>query len=132
MSTGGDAERYFRQERERHFRLSVEEEFAILSHRYKEHIILWPQRNMSALAEETLWELHMAQQHLSKKWDARTRAERRRLRAVLRWLHRIGIREMNYEEVMPKVWEDVAVVLYLWQNPGMQKAFPTLTAELLE
>lgn len=100
--------------------------------RYKEHIARWPHRDCSAQAEYLIYELWLAQEHLSRKWETRTWPERQKLRAVLRWLRRCGVQKIVFEEVMPNLWEDIAVIVYLWQSPGMQRAFPSLTLELMD
>lgn len=125
-----DPEWYFERRRRIERLRSPEEEMVHLNTIYRDATMKWPQRNCSAWAELTVWELMLMQRKETMKWDSRTRHERIRLRACLRWLHRVGVRDIEYEEVVGMHWEDLACILYLWQDEGLQVLFPNLTAEV--
>ena len=126
-----DAEDFFRREYARLYRRSAETEMESLRRTYKQAIMISPFKDCSAWAEEILWELDRMQRKESKEWRRRQPREKRRLKMALTWLRRVGVQDVEYHTVMPLYWEDIALLLFLEQNWGLRRAYPTLTLAVL-
>lgn len=126
-----DAETFYLREYAKVYRRSAEEEFRSLIYTYREVIMREPYKDCSAWAEYVIWELHLMQRKEARSWGARTQRDRHRLMMALRWLRRRGVTNIDYDAVMPTMWEDIAVLIFLSSNYGLQRAYPTLTLEAL-
>lgn len=127
-----DAENYFLRAKARSVRRSVEEEMRLLTWTYKDVVMKRPHKDCSAWAEEVIWELQLMQTKESTAWENRVKVTKWRLRAALRWLRRCGIRDIEYQTVMPLYWLDIAVVLYLSTNWALRLTYGNLASMLFD
>lgn len=125
-----DAEDVWARANQRFKHRSSEQEMVMILKLYKQAIMFEPWKSQWDIADGLCWELHLMQRKEAKDWGRREKHEKLVLRMALRWLRRVGLQRIEYEEITESMKEDIAALLFLRTSEGLQMAYPTLSAEV--